>query len=225
MSYRAHIYFKQFNNEGDAVIFANKVSDVIMSHSKELLESNLFAIPEKDINNPYPYWLYAFYNFKFVYFKEAEVLGLIGDYGITEVSDMFDTHFYFQNSCDQDYDYELWNDKILIFKELKAKIQSLSDTELVDTMINDKSNYYNDNDREDIINSIDYYRKTYLYEVITNNLGVIDFVYDEKSDKYNVFVINGIKSQRQYFKLCKIFHEVTNALKEELDEHDEIGGR
>lgn len=221
MSYRANIYLKQFNNEGDAVVFANKVSNVIMSYSEELLKSNLFAIPEKDINNPYPYWLYAFYNFKFVYFKEANVLSLIGDYGIAEVSDMFDTHFYFQNSCDQDYDYELWDDKIFIFKELKAKIQSLSDIELVDEMINDKSTYYNENDREDIINSIDYYRKTYLYEIIANNLGVIDFIYDKESNKYNVFVINGIKSQHQFFQLCKIFHKVTEPLKAELEELDD----
>lgn len=201
MSYRANIYLKQFNNEGNAVVFANKVSDVIMSYSKELLKSNLFSVKD----NQYPYWLYAFYNFKFVYFKEFNVLGLIGDYGIEEVSDMFDTNFYFQNSCDQDYDYELWNDKIFVFKELKEKIKSLSDIELANEMINDKSTYYNESDREDIINDIDYYRKLYLYEVITNNLGVIDFIYDKESDKYNVFVINGIKYQHQYFQLCEIF--------------------
>lgn len=219
MSYRANIYMKQFHNECDAVIFANKVSDVIMSHSKELLESNLGAIPVKDINNPYPYWLYGLYNFKFVYFKDANILGLIGDYRIKEVSDMFDTQFYFQNSCDQDYDYELWDDKIFVFKELKAKIQSLSDVELVNVMINDKLTYYDENDREYITNDIDYYRKTYLYEVITNKLGVIDFIYDVESDKYNVFAINGIKSQHQYFQLCAMFCEVTKNLRT-ADEQD-----
>lgn len=220
MSYRVNIYMKQFDNEGEAFIFANKVVDVIMQNSKSLLEQNLLSIPKQAFTDPFPSWLYEFHNCKFVYFKEANVLGLIGDYGLVEVVEMFDTAFYFQNSSDQDYDYDLWDDKINIFKDIKKQVLALSDEDLANTFISGPENWYNESDREHIMKDIEYYRKTYLYNAITKALGVIDFIYDKNSERYDVFVFNGIKTQEQFFNLCKEFRQVVAPFRKEIEDED-----
>lgn len=207
MSYRLNMNLKQFNGMDNYYEFANNVVTTIMRDSKSLLSDKLYCIPRTEIDNEYPYWLYSFYNFKFVYFKDFDVLGLIGDYG-NNTNNMFDTNFYFQNSSDQNYEYDSWSDKIKIFKETKEWIISLSDKELADVMV-DSSDYYKESDKDDILLYADYYRKTFLYESITDRLGVIDFIYDKDSKNIDIFVLNGIRTEMQYFELCQHFQDIT----------------
>ena len=53
------------------------------------------------------YWIRSLFEFKFCYIDEIGCLVcVLSQESPKEICDMFDTFVYFQNSCDQDYDYK-----------------------------------------------------------------------------------------------------------------------
>lgn len=60
-------------------------------------------------------WLYALFNFRFVFWKKYELLGMVGT--LPEGGPEADGAVYFQNSCDQNYSLSEWPTSIPFFKE------------------------------------------------------------------------------------------------------------
>ena len=59
-------------------------------------------------------WLYRLFTFRFVYWKEHNLLGMVGT--LPKNGPKATGAVYFQNSCDQDYDLKTWPAKIPFFK-------------------------------------------------------------------------------------------------------------
>jgi hypothetical protein len=83
------------------------------------------------------------------YLPKYELLGI---YGVDKcVKDFFDNSIYFQNSTDQDYDYDIWNG-IDIFEALRDNWKYMSDEDILE--------FYPDE------TDFEYFRKTKIYESI-----------------------------------------------------------
>lgn len=61
------------------------------------------------------YWLNTLFTSRFVYWPNYDLLGVSGYKFPGEIENWFDGHFTFQNSSDQDYDYETWPAGIDLF--------------------------------------------------------------------------------------------------------------
>lgn len=100
--------------------------------------------------------------FTYRYFYDAE-RSLLGVYSLpTCMRDLFDLTFGFQDSCEQDYDFEDWNG-VSSFEAVADKWRNMPRDQVVDRMNKDL-------DPELIIeindDQIDYYRKTFCYNEI-----------------------------------------------------------
>lgn len=102
------MYFKQLEENENPLLFIEKVKTEVGLHADDMIGEQiaLAAIPSlrygKKQKIADEHWLQHVFNLKFVYWPEEHLLGLSGYHypGITE--QMFDTHFCFQNSSDQD---------------------------------------------------------------------------------------------------------------------------
>ena len=70
----------------------------------------------------------SIFKFRWFYLKDLKLLGV---YSADEsLKPLFDCTVYFQNSCDQDYEFEEWNG-VAAFEQIAAKYKNMSDDELV----------------------------------------------------------------------------------------------
>ena len=114
MSYRFDMCFIQCKSLTDAYEKARKFTEQYYKNADEVIAQNEFYIPSRRntlpdhiANRLNDYWLYGLFSIRFVYWKKYKLLGISGDYP-EKMMEMVDMHQYFQNSCDQDYEYESW---------------------------------------------------------------------------------------------------------------------
>ena len=70
-------------------------------------------------------WLYSLFNFRFVYWKEYELLGMVGV--LPEDGPKPDGAVYFQNSCDQNYSLSEWPADIPFFRTKVKQYKAMLD--------------------------------------------------------------------------------------------------
>lgn len=192
MSYSFGMFFKEIN-EIDILPLFNRLCDIMIENSKEILDNQKYFIPSIRSNkmNEYvdEYWLDTIFSLRFVYWKDKKLLGLLGYDYPKELIGLFDCHVGFQNSTDQDYEYEIWSDKITFFKELKDRFSNITVEELLSYYNNDSYTSYT---KEEIENCLDYYKKTFLYDQIYKELDLSNWLYGHNSDKFKRYTINSI---------------------------------
>lgn len=99
-------------------------------------------------------WIEKVFKYRWFYLADMSTLGV---YGVPDVvKSLFDTTIYFQNSCDQDYEFEEWNG-VTEFEAIAEKWRNKSDEEML--AIDPE---YGESDVVDI----DYYRRSLCYEEI-----------------------------------------------------------
>ena len=232
MSYYFNMYFKQFNNELDAFHFANLITNKLAEGSvaEEYMQHNLCYRPTKlvestDIakvilkNRLEELWIKNLFTCRFVYWKEEKLLGLCCDKLPEELEQLFDTSKSFQNSTDRDYPYEDWSDKINIFKREKDELRSLDDETLI-SMLTDPENV--DYDEEELKEykvelegykrrniSLDYYRLSYLYEKIFEQLQLDDWLYDNDNEAFDRWQFSSIKKDDTLYSLLSKFNKMS----------------
>lgn len=168
MSYSAEINFKTVK-EGELYAFFKQIKDACKAKFDEIAKDNFTYMPSisKDylLKNDSEYakdqldraWMRnSIFSYRFFYIPEHNLLGVFGV--PDDVKDIFDLTCYFQNSCDQDYDFEEW-EGIPIFEQIAEKWKNAADEATLA--------HYNERWRDDE-NEIDYdyYRRTFAYEEI-----------------------------------------------------------
>lgn len=220
MSYRFGMFFKSVSSLEDAFSFANKVVETCYENKIEYLKGiSLFSIPSIRTNSKESddYWLYSIFNFRFVYWQEYNLLGLVGYEYLKEVDTLFDTHISFQNSCSTDYPYETWS-KLECARGIVDSVQSMTATELADILISDKDEYYTEADRESILNNDDYYKKIYVYDKIFESVLDLDtWLGDGDSDKFMRFALNALTTLERYYNTLRCFNKVKEDLLKEFE--------
>lgn len=135
MSYSATISFKKIKPE-EIFDFFLKIKEEVKKNYEEIAEDNFIYSPyAKDkksyANDEYNIklfndcgdWVKRAFSYRYFYNKELELLGI---YGLPDsLKSMFDDTLGFQNSCDQDYDFEYW-DKIEPFKVIADKWKAMT---------------------------------------------------------------------------------------------------
>ena len=172
MSYFCQISFKKIEAE-DIQDFFVDMKKKARERSKYAVEANYvyspahhgFAFKDLDENTDNLYlnkyqieqkdWVRRLYTYRWFYLREHHLLGVFGVGA--ELFDCFEATLSFQNSCDQDYEFEYW-DKVKIFKDMaqKHKTDTWKDV--------DPHNDYTEKERTDEM--LEYLRKSACYDEI-----------------------------------------------------------
>lgn len=167
MSYSAWISFKTIEAEDIPEFFlsikkdcSSKIEELAEDmymwspYDKRLVDPNLdrFDLFDKykGLHEEVDLWIYRVFTFRWFYLKEYKLLGI---YGLpTRVRDLCDCTVYFQNSCDQNYDYDEWKG-IPLFESIVEKWKAIPDE-------------YFAEDTDGSICDAEYYRQTAVYKEI-----------------------------------------------------------
>ena len=168
MSYNATINFKTVK-EGELYGFLKQIKDTCKEKFDEISKDEFIFMPS--INKDYLLkndsewakeqldrgWMRnSLFSYRFFYIPENNLLGVFGV--PNSVKDIFDLTCYFQNSCDQDYDFEEWKG-VPIFEQIAEKWKNSTDEAV--------RAYYNKRWGEDYGNmDYDYYRRSFAYDEI-----------------------------------------------------------
>lgn len=175
MSYWCEICFKEIAGD-DVYAFLQKLKAEAIAHIPEIAENNasfspLFKKhswesdfePSRELREATIDWAKSnVFRYRFFYDKEHHLLGV---YSIDDcMHSLFDCVHEFQNSCDQNYNFDTWNG-VGCFEEVARKWQEASD-EKVKVWHKEHFEVEWDSDRE---SRLDYYRQSAAYHEIWEN--------------------------------------------------------
>lgn len=208
MSYSCTIGFKEIKPE-NLYEFLLKFKSEIKNHMEELAETEYMFHPISkdfhydDIDEAVKDYDYMYkgadwakeYVFKYRWFYMPEH-NIVGVFSIDKcLNYLFDNVSYFQNSCDQNYDFEDWNG-LKLFEDIAKKWKNMSEDEV-------KKAFYSDDwhDEDDTMDDADYYRKSYCYDEIWKMVG--KYLEDESSVVYlSLFGSYELFELTQFSSMC-----------------------
>lgn len=214
MSYSALISFKSIDLE-NLFPFLTKFKKTIMENLDNIAEDEFIYSPfcknyhfEEDdsyekivyfddnalLRMESEYWADRLFKYRWFY---NNALGLLGIYGAPKCTqELFDGTIYFQNSCDQDYEREDW-DNIEVFQKIYDKWQNVSN-EVILGLLKEKG-YTDDDFKED--ESLDYYRRSAAYDEIWELIG--NTLFDDDSVTYlSLFGYYDILVRNSFLSKC-----------------------
>lgn len=140
MSYGFNMLFCEAATLGQAMCIAKNFVKRICTKEKmeKEIRENLYYIPSiRERAKPEDkvfcrtadrYWLYGLFNYRFVYWGKYQILGLLSescDEWPASTETKGSCSVYFQNSCDQDYEFTEWPTFIPFFATTVQKYQHL----------------------------------------------------------------------------------------------------
>lgn len=189
MSYSATISFKKIKPE-EIFDFFLKIKEKVKENLEKIAEDDFIFSPyakntkkysdskyDFDFINDNTEWAKRIFTYRYFYNKELNLLGI---YGLpNSLRELFDDTLGFQNSCDQDYEFEYW-DKVEPFKLIANKWRTVSLESVLEKMdrLSDLE-YCRDVEKD----SPQYYAKTACYEEIWETY-LEKTLYDEDSIVY-----------------------------------------
>ena len=222
MSYGAQICFKTIPAK-DLFGFFQNLKTECSQKFKEIAKDNFLYLPSKrsEYKKIDEYlqeqanrsWMRDnIFSFRYFYLPELELLGMFSI--PNEVENLFDTSIYFQNSSDQDYEWEVWNG-VEKFEAVAYKWQNLSNEAVFKHYRTNDGGFSDD---EESTFDYDYYRKTFCYDEIWD---LIDkFLYHESQVVYlSLYGGYEIYEASVFCKYCQEFYtEWEESLKKRANE-------
>lgn len=217
MSYSATICFKTVK-ENELYPFLKKIKDTCKEKFDEIAKDEFIFMPSINKNyllkNDSEYakeqldraWVRnSIFSYRFFYISEHNLLGVFSI--PTAVKEIFDLTCFFQNSCDQDYEFEEWK-SIPVFEKIAKKWKNATNEEVYKTF------EYPEEYKEPI--DYDYYRRSCAYDEIWKMCE--NYLYCEDEIVYvSMFGGYEIAEQKGFIHKCKKYHE--EWLKELQNEH------
>lgn len=207
MSYSATICFKTVKGN-ELYSFLKKIKDACKEKFDDIAKDNFLYMPS--INRDYLLkkdseyakeqldrgWVRnAVFSYRFFYIPEHNLLGAFSI--PKEVEGIFDLTCYFQNSCDQDYNFEEWKG-IPVFEKIAEKWGNATNEEVY------KNFDYHEEDEESI--DYDYYRRSFAYAEIWNMCE--KYLYSEDEVVYiSMFGSYEISEQVGFVHRCKKYYK------------------
>lgn len=171
MSYGASISFKTIDVQG-LYLFFQKMKKTATERIDEIAEDEFLYMPSvryahlyKDVRpivaqDADEAWAKsAVFTMRFFYLAEHNLLGVFGV--PTCIEEIFDSTIYFQNSTDQDYDFDEWNG-VPIFERIAERWKTSTYEDVLRKYGEDRGEW----DEDDGEIPIDYYRRTFAYDEI-----------------------------------------------------------
>ena len=207
MSYSATICFKTVR-EGEIYDFLKQIKDACKEKFEEIAKDEFLYMPsvkndcllknhsEWAIEQLDRGWMRnSVFSYRFFYIPEHNPLGVFSVPSV--INDIFDLTCYFQNSCDQDYDFEDWNG-IPYFEYIAEKWKNATDEEIYKTL------EYPDEHKEPI--DYDYYRRSNAYKEIWEMCE--KYLYREEDVVYvSMFGDYEIAEQKSFVYKCRKAYE------------------
>ena len=217
MSYYIDISFRKVENKLEAFELAQETMKAIAAHAPDYLEDNMFYSPlsrietkkseydgwlwmkyEESVRQANRLWIRNLFNFRFMWWPEHKLLGVISCSGFMNPLGWKAVHF--QNGTDQNYPYEDWENICPFFDELIEKSKNIPDSVFIEKMDSISREDYDTPER--IAKYCDYHRKWAMYESVFDALDINSILYGEgKSDKYEYFSMNAIPDGDTYVHL------------------------
>ena len=167
MSYRLDLSFK--NCEPNAIYkHLEEFEDLLLKNAEEYIKQSLCFVR---LDSEQDRWYNTEQVDKFIatlfkhhiwYCKEIQSLCIVWGSNVKEIDNWFDGYVYFQNSTDQDYDYETW-DFNAMFKGIKENIKNMNREDFIKKYNELFPDYWEED--EDIPEDLDYHRKSAIYEM------------------------------------------------------------
>lgn len=202
MSYSFRLYFKQVQNKAEAYDLAVKACETAYKCAEEFILKTKKYTPFVELNTieQKQNFINKIFTLRFTYWDDQKLLGLLRSLDENtlphDVTAMFDTYVDFQNSGDQDYEWEEWNDKINLFRFCKSIFQT-ANTRLLACENNDTE--------EQMSKDIDYYRKVTMYDKVFETLNLSKWLYDEdETELFTRFALTPVTSLHRDIELRKI---------------------
>lgn len=117
-------------------------------------------------------WVRKVFTYRWFYLIKEQTLGVFGV--ATELRKAFDTTIHFQNSCDQDYDFDEW-EKLDFVQPIVEEAKKLTVQQVTKCWGDDDVKYYEQN--------LDYYRRSFCYSQIWDKY-FDDKLYDDGGAVY-----------------------------------------
>ena len=170
MSYNATISFKTVE-QSEIYPFFQQIKECVRRNIEAIAEDEFLYMPsiryEHLYSNERPVvrddadraWAKGVFTMRFFYLAEHNLLGV---FGVPDAAcDIFDDSIYFQNSCDQDYEFETW-EKVPVFALIAEKWKSASDEAVKAKHTEERDGEWDEDEMPDL----DYYRRTFAYDEI-----------------------------------------------------------
>lgn len=158
-------------------------------------------------------WLYHAFNFRFVYYKDMNLLGLIGDLpkGFTIPGERNAAAFEFQDSSDCDYPLCSWLD----LPVLEPIVRSVCDLGKREDYEKADKIYEKEQDEEG------YFLRSHIYDFVSKKLHIWEILYSDhtvpsRNEGYRVFALNAIDSEERRFQIKNIFMQILRETKADM---------
>ena len=210
MSYHATISFKTLKTN-EIYPFFQKVKKSVSDNLEKIAEDEYLYLPSIRYAHLYEgvrrvveeeadeAWARNVFTMRFFYLAEHDLLGVFGV--PSEVQEIFDDSIYFQNSCDQDYEFEEWS-KIPPFAKIAERWRTATDDEVRDKYGADGYGEWDEGEDPDL----DYYRRTFAYDEIWGMCEEYMW-HDELAVHLSLFGFYDFLPRKKFVGFCKEKYE------------------
>ena len=196
-------------------------------HVKEILEKSIYGAPSitcdrmvksKEVANLIKLadheWLYHVFTFRFIFYKEMNLLGLVGDLpkGFVLPEGHNAATFEFQNSSDCDYPLCNWLELPVLGQIVRSEhnLGSMEEYKKSDEL------YWEKSDEEG------YSLRGRIYSLMEAKLHVQDILYTDSTDASfkkdcRAFSLSAIDSEERYFQIKHVFAKVLREAKADME--------
>ena len=220
MSYGFTMNFKHCPTFGDAMLTANKVSELIYANLDAVLEDEKYFIPSvrysfRDVVDNGA-WLHRLLTLNFVWWPQYRLLGFVGPAWPKEALDVFAGKVYFQNSCDQDYEFSEWENFGAPFNAIVSDCQT-GDIETVKKYLNlGREEYPVELEPEDTASeeNFAYYRRWAAYNGIYETLRLDSWLWGHDDPAFMRVSLTPLTSSEREFEAERKLDAFVKNLKE-----------
>lgn len=221
MSYYAPISFKTID-EGSLYAFFKKIKDSCKEKMEAIAKKNFLYLPtlnttkrkifegasesvKSEVNDA---WVKSLFSFRFFYLPQHKLLGV---FSVPDaITNIFDLTVHFQNSCDQNYEFEEWQG-VPLFEDIAEKWKAATLEEVAKRMERDDI----DDMRRLEERHPQYYAKSACYDEIWETY-CQKYLYDEGEVVYlSLYGFYDLSERRVFVKNCK---EAYRAWEKEIEE-------
>ncbi|MEE1503103.1 MAG: hypothetical protein UGF89_02515 [Acutalibacteraceae bacterium] len=210
MSYEALIHFKNIP-ANEVYSFMQTFKTEVLKKVDDIAKDNFVWLPsirdshlykdveERIIREIDKAWVHNVFKFRYFYLPKYELLGI---FSVPDgFKDMFDNVTYFQNGCDQNYDFEEWNG-VPLFEEIANKWKNVLSDKDVFELYRKKHGKWLKDEKFDY----DYRRKSFCYDEIWSHIS--NFLFKDSDCVYlSLFGGYELREIYDFISKCKKHHE------------------
>lgn len=220
MSYGFTLNFLHCRNAGAAFEKAHTASELCYDSIRDLLEMEDVWIPSirycqaaESNTLADELWLTKLLQMDFIWWPEHKLLALSGGCWPENVLQLFKCRVYFQNSCDQDYDFKEWKGLRSPFRRIVDTCRN-GDLKEVEKILQMGRSCPEDYIFEEMESSREqYYRRWAAYNGIYETLHLDNWLYGNDDKSFVRFTMTPLNSSERSMEAKRLMRALVNTLR------------